>query len=71
MTVRAKWKGGEVRPDDPNFEYINGVPTRDLEDDDWDSLTEAQQANVKASKLYDIPSRSEQREAAKAEKKGD
>lgn len=35
-------------------QWINGIPARDLTEDEWAELSEAQQAHARASGLYAI-----------------
>jgi hypothetical protein len=44
--------------------YLNGVPARDLTDEDWDALTPEQKAEVKASGLYELEGLEEEEEEA-------
>ncbi len=49
-------------------EFYTGIPARDLSDDDWARLNEAQQAVVAASPLYEaVPKKT----AASKEKEGE
>jgi hypothetical protein len=34
--------------------YLNGIPARDLTEEEWAALTPEQQAEVKASGLYEL-----------------
>jgi hypothetical protein len=45
--VVAKFKGADG-------EYLGGVPSRDLGEDDWAALTDEQKATVAASSLYEL-----------------
>lgn len=49
---KAEWKGH--RPEHRRYEFLNGVPARDLSDDDYAALSDEQQADVAASGLYNV-----------------
>jgi hypothetical protein len=48
MAVRAK------RKDERTDEYLTGIPNRDLEDEDWERLTDAEREEVIASTLWEV-----------------
>ncbi|HZP94288.1 MAG TPA: hypothetical protein VFB20_15615 [Burkholderiales bacterium] len=58
MTVRYKYVG-MVEGDEgqERREFLPGVPARDLTDDDLATLTEAQRADVAASRIYQAASK--------------
>lgn len=41
-------------PSTPEFEFYPGIPTRNLQDEDWAALTEDQQALLATSPLYTV-----------------
>ena len=70
MAKRATWKGEYREtyanvPDEEGrevptlvervpVEHIGGIPARDLEEEEWQALTNEQRAAVRASSLYDV-----------------
>jgi len=53
MADVATYKG---RRDDAGVpqEFLSGIPARDLDEADWEALSEAQQDAVRASELYTV-----------------
>jgi hypothetical protein len=47
MATKATYQGDGT-------EYLNGVPARDLSDEDWAALDDEHQAAVAASPLYEV-----------------
>jgi hypothetical protein len=54
--LRATWKG-----DDPPTRFHAGIPARDLDEDDWQSLTKGERATARKSPLYDVKTDAEMR----------
>lgn len=52
MAIRAKYKGKHDEKGMPSG-FIDGVPSRDLDDDEYDALTTEQKAMVRASSVYE------------------
>ena len=50
--TRTVQEGDEERKEP--VEFLAGIPARDLEDADWDALSEEQQEAVTASPLYRV-----------------
>lgn len=46
MTIKAKYTG--------NGQFHQGIPARDLTDEDWAQLTPEQQATVEKSQIYEM-----------------
>lgn len=51
---RALYRGDRKR-------FVNGVPARNLSEDDWNSLDSEHQAEVRTSDLYDVRTDAEMR----------
>lgn len=51
MAIRARFKG-KADADGLPLEYLNGVPARDLQDDEYDALDTDQKRQVRSSGLY-------------------
>ena len=56
MAVKAKWKGGSYKEKGDDFEFLSGVPARDLTDEDYAALDTEMKASVRNSPLYDVKS---------------
>lgn len=56
MAAKAKWKGGTFEELGPAFEYLSGVPARDLSDEDYAELDTDTKKAVRESPLYDVRS---------------
>lgn len=56
MGVKAKWKGGTQSSKGDDFRYLNGVPARDLTDDDYKALDADAKRSVRESGLYEMQS---------------
>jgi hypothetical protein len=53
VATKATWRGRH--PDDVGFEHVSGVPARDLEDSEYDALSDDQKAAVLAHpELYSV-----------------
>jgi hypothetical protein len=51
VAIRARFKG-KADADGLPLEYLNGVPARDLHDDEYDALDTDQKRQVRSSGLY-------------------
>lgn len=52
MVLKAKWKGRGL--EEPGFEYLDGVPARDLSEEEYEALDTEQKRRVRTSSLYDV-----------------
>jgi len=71
MAIKARYKGGNPA-EDPNAEYLNGVPARNLDEDEYDALDPELKKLVRESSLYDVRLESDRHAPApaKADPKG-
>lgn len=60
MTIKARYKGDGT-------EFLNGVPARNLSDEEYDALDTEQKSDVRRSGLYDVVSEAKATEAKKGE----
>lgn len=51
MTIRAKFTGAIDAEGKPR-EYLQGIPARDLDEDEWKAFTNEQRAEVRGSAIY-------------------
>lgn len=51
MAIRAKFTGKRNEDGTPR-EYLDGVPSRDIDEDEWKALSNEQRATVRGSSLY-------------------
>lgn len=63
MAIVAKFQG-----EDPENEYHNGIPARDLSEEDFGALTDEEKATLAASPLYEMRGAAV-KEAASAERR--
>lgn len=54
-SVPIRAKRTSTRPD----EFLNGVPNRDLTEDDWDQLDAEQRDLIRKSDIYEVPTEAE------------
>jgi hypothetical protein len=52
MAVKAKWKGKSHGEE--GYEFVTGVPARDLSDEDYKALEPEMKKAVRDSALYDV-----------------
>lgn len=52
MAIKARWKGKSA--DDPDFEFVNHVPAKSLDEEEWDALDPELKEAVRKSPLYDV-----------------
>jgi hypothetical protein len=65
VAIKARYKGDGTA-------YLNGVPARNLSDEEYDALETEQKAAVRKSGLYDVASETRATEARAVEpKKGE
>lgn len=53
MPLRASFKGPRDSDGVPAT-YLNGIPARDLDEDEWQALTTEERDTVRRSGLYDV-----------------
>jgi hypothetical protein len=55
MAIRARYKGQPhpQRPTEP-LEYLDGIPARDLSDDEYEALSIDDKKRVRDSSLYEV-----------------
>ncbi len=58
---KAEWKGRKFGH--PRYEFLNGIPARDLSDDEFDALSDEQRESLMASDLYKVRPEKEASEA--------
>lgn len=63
MTLRARFLGQAERDTGP-LAFLEGVPARDLDEDDYRALSGAQRAAVRQSALYDVRTDQEMADSA-------
>lgn len=63
MAQKAIWKGKRVYEE--GFEFLEGIPARTLDDEEYEALDTEQKRLVRSSGLYDVKSESKEKEAPK------
>lgn len=64
VAIRARFKG-TVGADGTALEYLNGIPARDLSDEEYDALSKEDRARVRAASVFQM--RDNEPKAAKPE----
>lgn len=53
MAIRARYKGTHADNGEPT-QYLDGIPARNLSDEEYDALPTEDKARVRGSDLYDV-----------------